>query len=312
MATKSLLAADDLGDRSAKGRLRSRVIRDNAIEVAKKMGLKIELLYVANLRSALFKKKQIASFVASFDAIKESVENQFAKAQVPIKIKIEYGDPAEEILNEINILEKPQILILGTQGKKGLKKILLGSVAEEVIRNSHLPTMVLGPVVQEKRSVIKIDENLQILFLTDFGDSSTAAETFVMNFCKEFNCPVLILYSVGEQIMRIRESFYTTGYIPFDIEKMFNQMTEDAQRNLQRKVRDWNKLGIKTKSLLIEKEESLEATFKKQTSPKTDLIVMGTHGRNKIVSSFIGSSARKVILNSPVPVIVLGPPKNKS
>ncbi|MFM6928354.1 MAG: universal stress protein [Bdellovibrio sp.] len=305
MTKESLLIADDLAERSVKGRLRSRLMRDNAIEFAKKMNLTVELLFVMNLNSKLFKKKQLTILSETVNAVKTSVENQFAKSQVPLKIKIKYGVPVEEILGEINLLDKLQLLVLSTQGKKGLQKTLLGSVTEDVLRNSQVPALVLGPAAQEKQSVLKMDKNLRIHFLTDLGDSSIEAENYVLKLCTQLNCSVVIIHSIGEQIKTLRDNIYSTGYLTFNMEQMFNQMVEDAQRALQRKVRSWTKQGIKATSLLIEKEEPLEKSLKLQRSSEAGLIVMGTHGRNKVISSFIGSTARKVVLSSPVPVIVV-------
>ncbi|MNT30516.1 Universal stress protein family protein [compost metagenome] len=105
--------------------------------------------------------------------------------------------------------------------------------------------------------------------------------------------------------MRIRESFYTTGYMPFDIEKMLNQMVEDAQRMLLEKEKSWKKQGLEVTSVLIEKEEGLDKSIKTKYFAKADLVIMGTHGRNKVLTSFLGSRARKLILESPVPVVVV-------
>ena len=82
-------------------------------------------------------------------------------------------------------------------------------------------------------------------------------------------------------------------------------MVEDAQRALQRKVQDWIKQGLNTKSLLIDKEESIDKSLKSLRPPPAGLIVMGTHGRNKVATSFLGSTARKFLLTSSVPVIVV-------
>lgn len=309
---ESLLIADDIADRSAKGRLRSKLIRDNAIELARKLNLAAELLFVTNLNSKFFKKKEIAQFTEAFDSIKSSIENQFEKAQIPVKVTIKYGVPATEIVDEASLKEKLKMLVLGTQGKKGIKKMLLGSVAEEVLRNSPLPTFVLGPVAQEKRSIIRLDKDLKIHFLTDLSDSSLEAENFVIKLCKDLDCHVLIIHSIGEQIMKIRTSFYSSGYMPFNMENVFNQMVDDAQRELERKARAWEKQGIKATSLLIAKEESMEKALKSLRPTPADLIVMGTHGRNKVAASFLGSTTRKFLLTSSVPVIVVRSAKTKS
>lgn len=305
MAKESLLIADDITERSVKGRLRSRLIRDNALELAAKLKLEVEYLYVMNLNEKLFKKKKADLLNETVKSVKASVESQFLKSQVPIKFKIKYGSPIAEILGEINFIEKLKFLVLGTQGKKGLQKVLLGSVAEDVLRNAPVPALVIGPMAQEKRAILKLDKELQIFFLTDLSDSSDEAEKIVLNLCAQLQCSVVIVHSIGEQIKKLRENMYSTGYIPFNIEQLFNQMVEDAHRALQRKARSWERQGIKASFLLIEKEESLEKSLKLQSSFRAGLIVMGTHGHNKVVSSFVGSTARKILLASPVPVIIV-------
>lgn len=112
--------------------------------------------------------------------------------------------------------------------------------------------------------------------------------------------------------MKIRTSFYSSGYMPFNMENVFNQMVDDAQRELERKARAWEKQGIKATSLLIAKEESMEKALKSLRPTPADLIVMGTHGRNKVAASFLGSTTRKFLLTSSVPVIVVRSAKTKS
>lgn len=41
--------------------------------------------------------------------------------------------------------EKADLLIIGTHGNKGLEKILLGSVAERVLKRVHCPTLTMNP-----------------------------------------------------------------------------------------------------------------------------------------------------------------------
>lgn len=53
------------------------------------------------------------------------------------------GHPAEEILNfadENNV----DLIVLGTLGKTGIKRFLLGSVAENVVRHSDVPVLVVS------------------------------------------------------------------------------------------------------------------------------------------------------------------------
>ena len=54
------------------------------------------------------------------------------------------GDPATEILKTIET-EDMDMVIMGTHGRKGLEHIILGSVAENVVRKSAVPVMTINP-----------------------------------------------------------------------------------------------------------------------------------------------------------------------
>ena len=54
------------------------------------------------------------------------------------------GDPATEILKTIET-EDMDMVIMGTHGRKGLEHIILGSVAENVVRKSTVPVMTINP-----------------------------------------------------------------------------------------------------------------------------------------------------------------------
>jgi len=54
------------------------------------------------------------------------------------------GDPAKEILKFIES-EEIDLLIMGTHGRKGLEHVFFGSVAENVLRKSPIPVLVINP-----------------------------------------------------------------------------------------------------------------------------------------------------------------------
>lgn len=54
------------------------------------------------------------------------------------------GDPAETILSYIND-KQIDMVVMGTHGRKGLDRVIFGSVAERVIKNSSVPVLVINP-----------------------------------------------------------------------------------------------------------------------------------------------------------------------
>ncbi len=74
-------------------------------------------------------------------AAKTSLENLAAEHGIPTTL-LRAGDAATEILRAIDEL-KPALVAMGTHGRKGLAHLLLGSVAEKVIRSSTVPVLTV-------------------------------------------------------------------------------------------------------------------------------------------------------------------------
>lgn len=57
---------------------------------------------------------------------------------------VRLGDPAEA-LHQVAIDIDADLVVVGTHGRKGVDKLLLGSVAEALVRNAHVPVLVARP-----------------------------------------------------------------------------------------------------------------------------------------------------------------------
>jgi nucleotide-binding universal stress UspA family protein len=58
------------------------------------------------------------------------------------------GDPSDSIINYISE-NKINLVVMGTHGRKGLDRVLFGSVAERVIKTSRVPVLVVNPFASE-------------------------------------------------------------------------------------------------------------------------------------------------------------------
>lgn len=67
-----------------------------------------------------------------------------------IRVVLREGDAATEILNVIDEL-KPRLVVMGTHGRRGLSRLVLGSVAEKVIRKSAIPVMTIRAPKHEEQ-----------------------------------------------------------------------------------------------------------------------------------------------------------------
>jgi nucleotide-binding universal stress UspA family protein len=127
------------------------------IELAKLSGGKVIIVYVADISKYVSSAGLIPPFGGvSPDAINDVVAsiretgekatlqvNELARASGVIsKRQIVEGNPPSEILR-IAEDEKIDTIVMGSIGKTGLEKFLMGSVAEKVVHNSKLPVLIV-------------------------------------------------------------------------------------------------------------------------------------------------------------------------
>ncbi len=100
----------------------------------------------------------------------------WSAGKVPHRLLLRSGEvwPA---LNDVISREKVDLVVLGTHGRSGAERLVLGSVAEEILRRAKCPVLTVGPnAVPRKSATTKHNaESRRILFATDFSSESFAA-----------------------------------------------------------------------------------------------------------------------------------------
>ena len=120
-------------------------------EMAAKFGSEVHLLFVARILQHFTSIYVPHPSVSNFEGeivkgaerkLEEFVEDHF-RGFSP-KAKVVLGDPAEEILSYVRS-EGIDLVIMGTHGRKGLEKIVFGSVVERVVQKSPVPVLTINP-----------------------------------------------------------------------------------------------------------------------------------------------------------------------
>ena len=88
------------------------------------------------------------------------------------------------------------LVVIGTRGRTGLGKLLLGSVAEEIFRTVTCPVLTVGPRSDSFRGAN--GEFREILFATDFTSESQAAAAYAVSLAQEFQARLTLLHVVPE------------------------------------------------------------------------------------------------------------------
>jgi nucleotide-binding universal stress UspA family protein len=121
---------------------------DYGIDIAKSTGAKLFAIYVVDT-AAFASIPMDAAWESMYELLKQEGDlaikyvTERAKAEgLEVEGNLIEGHPADEI---IRYSEKNSIslIVMGTLGKSGLDRFLLGSVAEKVVRNSKIPVLVV-------------------------------------------------------------------------------------------------------------------------------------------------------------------------
>jgi nucleotide-binding universal stress UspA family protein len=83
------------------------------------------------------------------------------------------------------------LLVLGTHGRTGISKFLMGSVAEKIFRQSPIPVVTVGPYV---RLVPKVKNFSRIVFATDLSEESLAATSYATALVQEHHAHLTVLH----------------------------------------------------------------------------------------------------------------------
>lgn len=123
-----------------------------ALEMAQKFDAKLCLLFVATDISHLIttdlSRDMLMSTVAEIARVGENQMRAFCDKQLSgfsnYETKVVTGSPGDEILKFADE-QSIDLVVMGTHGRKGLDRTLMGSVADDIIKNSPAPVLTINP-----------------------------------------------------------------------------------------------------------------------------------------------------------------------
>lgn len=129
----------------------SKLVAEYATMLAKMSGANIVAVYAAPTLTQYtgfhVPPNTIDSFVGEIVSGAEKAMTDFVAEHFPdvqVKAEVVVGYAAEEILS-LAENEDADLIVMGTHGRKGIDRILFGSVAEKVVKNADMPVLTIRP-----------------------------------------------------------------------------------------------------------------------------------------------------------------------
>ena len=142
----------------------------------------------------------------------------------------------------------------------------------------------------------------KILVPIDFSDYSKSALKYAVNFCKNFNAEMILIYVVEPVIY---PPDFSMGQIA--IPSVNAEWDERARQELDKLAKEEIPDNVPVKTIIKTGKPFLEI-IENAGELDVDLIIIATHGRTGVEHILFGSTAEKVVRKAPCPVLTLREP----
>jgi len=201
--------------------------------------------------------------------------------------EVRMGDVYDEIKRDIELV-KPDLIVMGTRGRRGVQRWFMGSTTEKLLRHIPVPlvTMSAGPEKSWAEPRFK-----RILVTTDFSDGTADALSYAFSVAQE-NEPEVVLLHVLDDI-----SMDSVG-------KYRDQLIGGVRMQLEDLVppEAGNRYDIVTR---VETGIPYRMILRTIEDEKPDLLVMNIHGKGMLDRALLGSTAERVVRAASCPVMMI-------
>jgi nucleotide-binding universal stress UspA family protein len=208
-AFKNILFATDLSSAAEKGLW-------YAVEIARRYGAILHVIHVVGppvypyAPAAAWPKLAEEDKTFELEA-KAKLEEQLQP--VPHELIFQEGE-VSPTLSDLIRAKQADLLVLGTHGRSGIEKALMGSVAEKIFHQAACPVLTVGPKVTA-RSRYAAELN-RILYATDFSPESLAAAPYALSLAQEHRAQLILLNCLEDGAEAVHAMLQTLGrLVPF-------------------------------------------------------------------------------------------------
>jgi nucleotide-binding universal stress UspA family protein len=205
---------------------------------------------------------------------------------VRLSTKLLQGSAWDAVSAEAKQDPNVELVVVGTHGRSGLSRVLLGSVAERIVR--HAPCSVL--VVRPTDTLFQ-----HVACPVDFGEPARFAADLAAKLTAPDGRGLMLLYALE---MPVTFGTHTTPDFVAELDRRATKTLDDWKTNLRTlttaRVEIQQRIGTPAGQVLA----MLDA------DPTYDLVVVGSHGRTGLKRLFLGSVAERIVRYAKPSVLV--------
>ena len=277
-----------------------------ALDLAQRTGSELHMLYARVLHEDAFAPDDPPSPSADVEAIRDRMQATGGDAPrgdaVPLVDAVERDVAAGPAILRSATDHNIALIVMGTHGRRGVRRMLLGSVAEEVVRHADRPVMtVRGTEDEAAPAAPAID---RILVPVDFSEPSRDALHTAQAFAGLYGARLDVLHVIED---RLHPAFYVGGVQSLDrLEPRLNEKVADALDDFVVDALGADALGADAEAALhVVRGRPVQRIPEFVEDNGTDLVALSTHGQTGLQHFLMGSVAQKVVRHVGCPVLTV-------
>jgi len=275
------------------------------VALAKEFGAKLYLCHVIDLSS-------VAMYGEGFsdplmletkitDYAHEHLKDLIGDADIEWESLISVGHTADEI----TLIAKEKgadLVVSATHGRSGLKRLILGSVTERLMRTLPCPMYIVRSLEREPAPPVMAEVRLKrILVGCDFSADSDLAIQYGLSLAQEFQTELYLAHVLEPSVYKDMLA-HRAGDTDPGREGLREKLTQKLRGLVPEDAKQW----CTPETLLLAGQPSDELT-KYALVHEVDLIVLGVRGHSVMESLLVGSTTDRVVRQAPCPVLSVRP-----
>jgi nucleotide-binding universal stress UspA family protein len=260
-----------------------------AAELATRYDARVHALCVADSRT-LENAPKYDQIRQEREEVAERTCNDMSVSGVPVEQAVRTGIPHKAILRYATE-QDIDLIVMGTHGRTGVERYLLGSVTEKVVRLSDVPVLTVKTEDDGDVTYPYTD----ILVPTDGSEGAEAAVGPAVDVASTYDARLHALSVIDTMAMGVD---IRSGAI-------LETLEESAQSAVESIETQATEASVSAVETAIEHGNPYRGIHSYVEDHDIDLVVMGTHGRSGIERYLLGSVTEKTVRTSPAPVMTV-------
>ena len=187
-------------------------------------------------------------------------------------------------------------IVMGTHGRRGLERLMIGSTAEGVLRLSAVPIVVMHDDAVQKSTELAF---ARILVAVDESAASDDAVAFALSLATGNEA---FLFCSALDTTELAGNAVTSGFDPVSL---VSDARRAASKSLEARTLIASASPVRSLERVILEGSPANAVLDAARDFRADLVVCGTHGRRGLRRMLLGSVAAEIVRRSAVPVAVV-------